>query len=107
MMTGALGTPAWSAPELLQGLSYTAKIDVYSYGICLWELVTRLAPYQGMASTRIMMGVCSGMRPLIPLSTGDEMSRLIQDCWHEVPRLRPDFAQVLHRLKLIANKVPQ
>ena len=98
MTLGPVGTPAWSAPELLQGEKYSAKIDVYSYGVCLWEIATREVPYQGMPSARIIMSVCNGMRPLIPLSVGEEWSSLISDCWHEAPRLRPGFDRVLPRL---------
>lgn len=98
MTLGPVGTPAWSAPELLQGEKYSTKIDVYSYGVCLWEIATRETPYQGMPSARVMMSVCNGMRPLIPLTVSKEWSSLISDCWHEAPRLRPSFDQVLLRL---------
>ncbi len=32
---------AWAAPEVLKKLFYTEKADVYSYGICLWEFLSR------------------------------------------------------------------
>jgi serine/threonine protein kinase len=31
-----VGTPAWTAPEVLRGLQYDEKADVYSFGIILW-----------------------------------------------------------------------
>jgi serine/threonine protein kinase len=40
-----IGTPQWCAPELLRNEQYDEKVDVYSYGIMLWELVTRSGPY--------------------------------------------------------------
>ena len=38
-MTANVGTAQWSAPELLMGAAdYGAEVDVYSFGILLWEL---------------------------------------------------------------------
>ena len=56
-MTSGAGTYHWMAPEVLSGQSYDEKVgillhfawesqvDVYSYGICLFELITRRIPY--------------------------------------------------------------
>lgn len=35
-ISGAVGTLAWSAPELLLGERCTTKADVYSFGVLLW-----------------------------------------------------------------------
>jgi serine/threonine protein kinase len=37
---GLVGTPHWSAPEILRGKRYTEQSDVYSYGMVVWEMVT-------------------------------------------------------------------
>jgi serine/threonine protein kinase len=38
-MTGNLGTVPWTAPEMLKGERYDEKVDVYAFGICVWEIV--------------------------------------------------------------------
>ncbi len=52
------------APELLNGESYSIKVDIYSYGIVLWEIAARKTPYielnQPMA---IVKYVLDGNRP--------------------------------------------
>ena len=39
------GSPKWTAPEVLNGLSYDTAADVWSYGVVVWELLTRQVPY--------------------------------------------------------------
>ena len=34
------GSPLWTAPEMLMSLSYTKKVDLYSFAVILWELVS-------------------------------------------------------------------
>lgn len=33
------------APELLESKQYSKKVDVYSFGILLWEILARRTPY--------------------------------------------------------------
>lgn len=44
-----VGTPCWSAPEVLKaekclGAIITSKADIFSYGVVLWEMMTLSLP---------------------------------------------------------------
>ncbi|GMH16638.1 hypothetical protein Nepgr_018479 [Nepenthes gracilis] len=69
---GVRGTLPWMAPELLSGKSsmVTEKIDVYSFGIVMWELLTGDEPYADMHCASIIGGIVnSTLRPEIPTET--------------------------------------
>ena len=41
IMTNNKGSAAWMAPEVFEGNTYTEKCDVFSWGIVMWETITR------------------------------------------------------------------
>ena len=94
------GTPCWTAPEVLRNQRYSIKADVYSFGICLWELYTRTAPYAGMTPFQVMYGVASsGMRPNINDDCPEPWRELMITCWAESPDDRPTFDVIAKTLQ--------
>jgi serine/threonine protein kinase len=50
------------APEMVKEKPYTRKVDVYSFGIVLWELTTALLPFQGMTPVQAAFAVAEKVR---------------------------------------------
>lgn len=100
LMTQNIGTPHWMAPEILQAKSnYTAKIDVYAFGIVLWEIATSLTPYAGMESHQIINQVLQNdVRPALPQDINPAMRDLITQCWDRNPDVRPNFDEIVERI---------
>lgn len=96
VMSGNAGTAQWMAPEMLNCEKYDQKIDVYSYGILLWELLTKEVPFRGLKEVQVAMAVINNdSRPLIPQSCPQKLSMLIKRCWNKDPKNRPDFKGIV------------
>ncbi|XP_042059703.1 serine/threonine-protein kinase STY8-like [Salvia splendens] len=56
-MTGETGTFGSMAPEVLNGNPYNRKCDVYSFGICLWEIYCCDMPYPDLSFSEVTSAV--------------------------------------------------
>ena len=94
-LTMDIGTPHWMAPELFEKHDYTNKVDVYAYGILLWEMVSGTHPFKGQSAIQIAYSVCKlHERPAIPHRVSREMRDLISECWAQDPSARPGFSRI-------------
>jgi len=98
-MTTDIGTPEWMAPEVLDGRRYSEKADVYSFGIILWELITRELPFSDVDRFQISIAVCvRKQRPKLPKNCHPVLARLVTRCWDHSPDKRPNFTEILEEL---------
>nr|KJB81665.1 hypothetical protein B456_013G156000 [Gossypium raimondii] len=90
-----LGTPEFMAPELYEE-HYTELIDIYSFGMCLLEMVTLEIPYSECENVaKIYKKVSSGVRPQAMSKVRDEdVKAFIERCLAQ-PRSRPSAAELL------------
>jgi serine/threonine protein kinase len=96
-----LGSTAWVSPEVFQGKEYTAKCDVYSFAVVLWEILTCEIPWKGLNGAIIVNKVGKKQeRPEIPQSCAPRLKSLIQSCWNAVPEERPAFSAILPEIRL-------
>ena len=102
----------WMAPESLAYARHTHASDVWSYGVCLWEIFSYGAqPYAGCTNPEAIEMIRDRQLLVTPDECPQRAYALMLECWHADPAQRPTFAEILQRLRnwenyYLFNNVP-
>ncbi|CAG07082.1 unnamed protein product, partial [Tetraodon nigroviridis] len=100
------GTVAWMAPEVIRNEPVSEKVDIWSFGVVLWEMLTGEVPYKDVDSSAIIWGVGNNSLHLpVPESCPDSFKLLLRQCWNCKPRNRPSFRQILLHLDIASADI--
>uniref|UniRef100_A0A3Q0QPE6 Protein kinase domain-containing protein n=1 Tax=Amphilophus citrinellus TaxID=61819 RepID=A0A3Q0QPE6_AMPCI len=105
-----VGTFPWMAPEVIQSLPVSETCDTFSYGVVLWEMLTREIPFKGLEGLQVAwLVVEKNERLTIPSSCPSCFAELMKKCWATEPKERPMFKQILSTLESMSNdsQLPQ
>lgn len=99
---GVGGTPAYMAPEttgIIEPVQLSTKLDVFSFGMLLYELAERNIPFKGMNPVAITTSILQGRRPEFKNKTGETahpawIYMLIEACWAQDRSQRPLIDEV-------------
>ena len=92
--SGTMGTPVYMAPELMNGTTYTNKVDVYAYAIMMYELMTEKLAFEEDDAPTLMNKVMRGVRPPLPDDMHPGYRELITRAWDQDPDMRPSFTMI-------------
>ncbi|KAG0558404.1 hypothetical protein KC19_10G025800 [Ceratodon purpureus] len=104
------GTGFWRAPEVLKELLklpcdrdegiWTEKVDIYSYAMTCYEVLTGHIPFFGYVKSD-WERVIDGERPHLPDFVEPSLKGLVERCWDVEPHNRPEFNTIAEELKLL------
>ena len=100
------GTAIYMAPEIIEGFQYNGKVDVYSFRILMYEIVTDLIPFPDLENKKMTLFqfynnvVNMDYRPKFndKTSVKDSIMKLIMKCWAKNPKERPTFEELYSKL---------
>uniref|UniRef100_A0A6B2LC78 Protein kinase domain-containing protein n=1 Tax=Arcella intermedia TaxID=1963864 RepID=A0A6B2LC78_9EUKA len=103
------GTPTHMAPEIIISHKFTKKSDVYSFAVCLYEMVARVRPYIGVSEETLVTGVTKKsnyLRPTVPEDADPILVDIMKKCWDGNPLGRPTFADLIETFQAITFPEP-
>lgn len=87
------------APETFDPRVGSTSSDIWSFGMVMYEILTRKDPYHELPMFTVIAKVASGGTPNRPDTiTNDKIWGLMKDCWTPKPTERPSIEHIVSRL---------
>lgn len=108
LMTIAVGTSLWMAPEVMMGGHYDGKADVFSFGVLLSEIDTHRMPYDNVKNPSGRKPTEAAILQMVAIGTLQvefsnhcpaDIRKLAQSCLSLDPQDRPTAAEALYQLQ--------
>jgi len=86
----SIGTPYFMSPEVLDGIPYNEKADIWSFGITVVELADGKCPHHGILPLRAMYMIVKDPPPTFidPRKWSDNLNALLGCCLQKDPKGR-------------------
>jgi serine/threonine protein kinase len=98
-LTQRIGTPRYMAPEMYNEDEYDFKVDVFAFGLILYEILTNNPVFgSNLRAEHIMYRVLTGERPNIPDDIPAFVKSMIRSCWSTDRAARFSFAELFQIL---------
>ena len=92
----------WMSLEALLTYVFTKENDIWAFGVVYWEIMTLgKSPYQGVHADHLIKHLKSGARLLHPELATDKSYRIMEDCWSETAKERPDFDELCKKFEIL------
>ncbi|RIA94189.1 kinase-like domain-containing protein [Glomus cerebriforme] len=94
------GVLPYIAPEVLIGQHYTKASDIYSFGIIIYKLFSKLPPYYDVPhDNHLALKICEGLRLSFKIEVPQLVLHIIKRCLDANPLNRPnaeEFAKIFY-----------
>jgi serine/threonine protein kinase len=97
------GNGSYTAPEMPVGGGYDSKVDVFSFGMILYEILSGQPVFApNLTPNLVMTKVMEEQRPDIPPKVQKWTADVIRHCWSSNPQHRPSFHDIA--LEMVAHR---
>ena len=105
-LTGNTGSRRYMAPEVAREEPYNETVDIYSFGVLLWEMLAAQKAFDGYSiETHDILVAQVGERPDIPSSWPEPIQDLIAECWAHDYKSRPQSDSLYLTVKTIMDSL--
>lgn len=105
-LTAETGTYRYMSPEVIRHEKYDYAADVFSFGLVMWETITREKPFLFKGPIEAAAAVAiEGQRPPFPDDTPQAVKDLIESCWAEKPGDRMDVESIIKCIDELDNNM--
>ncbi|CAG8567980.1 26272_t:CDS:2 [Dentiscutata erythropus] len=106
-----VGNLSYIAPEILTKKEYSAKSDIYAFGMVLYYATTFKPPFAGQVHDKaLQLEIFRGTRPILSDVIPRAFTEIIRRCWDADPNKRPKaggIANFFSKIKIKGGFVPQ
>uniref|UniRef100_A0A915PF06 mitogen-activated protein kinase kinase kinase n=1 Tax=Setaria digitata TaxID=48799 RepID=A0A915PF06_9BILA len=99
-----VGTVPYLAPEVIRDRKCSKAMDVWSFGLVLWEVLTGATPFEGLGPGAVQLQIGTFVKQKIPSSCPSDLRLIIESCWRDDPLERPTFKELIIELERFGDK---
>jgi serine/threonine protein kinase len=100
------GTIHYAAPEMFKEVDHTTKVDVFSFGLILYEILLGHPVFTiDQTAFEIMGKITQGTMPDIPEQVLPAIKAIILRCWSLDPTQRPSINDILENLRSLRYEI--
>ncbi|VIO99233.1 Protein kinase domain containing protein [Brugia malayi] len=99
-----VGTVPYLAPEVIRDRKCSKAMDVWSFGLVLWEVLTGATPFEGLGPGAVQLQIGTFVKQKIPSSCPPDLRLIIESCWRDDPLQRPTFKELIVELEKFGIK---
>jgi serine/threonine protein kinase len=93
--TNPIGPLKWMAPEQIESRLYSKASDVFAFGVLLFEIFKREAPWSGVYNLDVAFKIRTGERmDVSSRKIPSEIATLMKECWAHATKERPSMEKV-------------
>lgn len=99
-----IGTPYWIAPEVCNNKPYGQMIDIWSFGIIVYEIVEKQIPYKKMPISDLFNKIVNEEPPKLKAHRSEGLKSIALACLQKNPFFRMNPRELLGLKCMMENK---